>query len=68
MSQFFNIGLSFYFIECRRWKLGKNTKITKVTVFWHKIKTKASTKNLRHDGTLRDMLLRKPPSNWSNVS
>ena len=38
--QNFDIGPSFYFIECRRWKLEK--KIRKITkVFCHKIKTKA---------------------------
>ena len=43
MSQNFDIGLSYCFIVCRRWKLGKKyKKITKVTRFFcHKIKTKA---------------------------
>ena len=41
MSQIFDIGLSFYFIECRRWKLGgKYKKSQKLPVFCHKIKTK----------------------------
>ena len=34
VSQIFDMGLSFYFIECRRWKLEKKLqKITKVTRF-----------------------------------
>ena len=49
MSQNFDIDLSFCFIVCRRWKLGKKIKKnTKVTLFCHKMKTKALTKNLRH--------------------
>ena len=49
MSQNFDIGLSFCFIVCRRWKLGKKIqKIQKLPVFCHKIKTKAYTINLRH--------------------
>ena len=49
MSQIFDIGLSFYFIERRRWKLGEKIKKSKkLPVFCHKIKTKTSTKNLRH--------------------
>ena len=42
MSQNFDIELSSFFIVCRRWKLGKKIqKITIVTLFCHKIKTKA---------------------------
>ena len=49
MSQNFDIELSFCFIVCRRWKLEKKyKKLQKFPVFCHKIKTKASTKNLRH--------------------
>ena len=49
MSQNFDIGLSFCFIVCRKWKLEKKyKKLQKLPVFCHKIKTKALTKNLRH--------------------
>ena len=42
MSQNFDIGLSFAFIVCRRWKLEKQYKeLQKLPVFYHKIKTKA---------------------------
>ena len=42
MSQNFDKGLSFGFIVCRRWKLGKKIYILqKLLVFCHKIKTKA---------------------------
>ena len=43
VSQIFDKGLSFCFIVYRRRKLGKKIqkKITKVTLFCHKIKTKA---------------------------
>ena len=42
MSQNVDIGLSFCFIVCGRWKLGeKYNKIQKLPVFCHKIKTKA---------------------------
>ena len=48
VSIFLYIGLSFYFIEYRRWKLGKKYKQSqKLPVFCHKIRTKAYTKNLR---------------------
>ena len=49
VSQNSDKGLSFCFIVCRRWKLEKKyKKLQKLPVFCHKIKTKASTKNLRH--------------------
>ena len=42
VSQIFDIGLSFCFIVCRRWKLGKKYKKSqKLPVFCHKIKSKA---------------------------
>ena len=42
VSQHFDIVLSFGFIVCRRWKLEKKIqKMAKVTLFCHKIKTKA---------------------------
>ena len=42
VSQNVDIGLSFCFIVCRRWKLGrKYKKSKKLPVFCHKIKTKA---------------------------
>ena len=42
VSQNIDIELSFCFIVCRRWKLGKKyKKIQKLPVFCHKIKTKA---------------------------
>ena len=42
VSQNYDIGLSFCFIVCRRWKLGrKYKKSKKFPVFCHKIKTKA---------------------------
>ena len=42
MSQIFDIGLSFDFIECRRWKLEQKYKRSQnLPVFYHKIKTKA---------------------------
>ena len=48
MSQIVDIGLSFYFIVCRRWKLeNKYKKSQKLAVFCHKIETKAETKYLR---------------------
>ena len=39
VSQNLDIGLSFGFIVCRRWKL--ENKYKKLPVFGHKIKTKA---------------------------
>ena len=49
MSQKFDIGLTFCFIVCRRWKLRKKYKKSqKLHVFCHKIKTKAYFKNPRH--------------------
>ena len=51
MSQNFDIDLSFCFIVCRRWKLGKKYKQTqKLPVFCHKIKTKALTKKSEKNG------------------
>ena len=48
MSHNFDIGLTFCFIVCIRWKLGKKYKKSqKLPVFCHKIKTKAYFKNLR---------------------
>ena len=42
LSQNFDIELSFCFIVCRRWKLGKKyKKLQKLPVFCHKMKTKA---------------------------
>ena len=42
MSQIFDIGFSFCFIVCRRWKIEKIYKQSqKLHVFCHKIKTKA---------------------------
>ena len=42
MSQNVDIGLSFCFFVCKRWKLGKEyKKLQKLPVFCHKIKTKA---------------------------
>ena len=39
MSEIFDIGLSFCFIVCRRWKLEKNTKKSqKLPVFCHKVR------------------------------
>ena len=49
MSQNFDIWLSFCFVVCRRRNIGKYDKIHKSYLFfYHKIKTKAYTQNLRH--------------------
>ena len=42
VSQIFDIGFSFFFIECRRWKFKKKYKQSqKLPVFCHKMRTKA---------------------------
>ena len=49
VSQNFELGLSFCFMQCRRRHFEKKVqKSQKLPVFYHKIKTRASTKNLRH--------------------
>ena len=49
MSQNVDMGLSFCFIVCRRWKLGNKYKtLQKLPVFCHKIKTEAKIQKLRH--------------------
>ena len=49
MSQNFDIVLSLCFIVCRRWKLeNKYKKSQKLPFFCHKIKTRTSTKILKH--------------------
>ena len=45
VSQNFELGLSFCFMVCRRRKY-KNSQ--KLPVFYHKIKTRTLTTNLRH--------------------
>ena len=45
VSQIFDIGLSVYFIECRRWKLEKKYKKSqKLPVFCHKLKLRPKHK------------------------
>ena len=46
MSQIFNLGPSFYFMNCRKLGLEKSLK---VTPFFNKMKTKTLIKNLRHN-------------------
>ena len=56
MSQNDDIGLSFCFIVCRRWKLGKKyKKFQKLPVFCHKTKAltkKSETQFPRYDCSL----------------
>ena len=48
MSQNFELGLSFCFMVCRRRNFEKKIqKFTKVTLFYHKIKTRTLTTILR---------------------
>ena len=58
MSQNFDIDLSFCFIVCRTWKLGKKIqkKHKSYPFFCHKIKTNALTKNLRHSSLDQNVL------------
>ena len=53
VSQIFDIGFSFCLIVCRR---EKHKQSQKLPVFCHKIKTKASIKNLRHPSLDKNVL------------
>ena len=48
MSQNFELWLRFCFMVCRRRNFGEKKKSQKLPVFYHKIKTRTSTKDLRH--------------------